>query len=242
MADKGIIFSAAMVRALLDGRKTQTRRLLNSVRVFRTHESPPYTLKGEHLERALQNAAGMRRVARTGWTWEADAYEWQAPAERTWWMANVAYAPGDRLYVREAHGFNHYKYAEGKAPTERPDDLPDDHISYLATESDSEIANELRYRPSIHMPRWASRMWLAVTDVRVQRLQECSEGDALAEGIDRILYPETGEWGWPQRRYAELWDSLHTAEGERWQDNPWIVAVTFDMHRGNIDTEVRSER
>jgi len=115
--------------------------------------------------------------------------------------------------------------------------------------------------PSIHMPRWASRMWLAVTEVRVQRLQECSEADAIAEGIEPGLHPDTGvESGWrdyslieagphkgkkhphaivPWREatksYETLWNSLHTAEGERWQDNPWVCAVSFTCHHGNID-------
>jgi hypothetical protein len=181
--------------------------------------------------------------------WSSDAFEWQAPVERTEWLAHLAYAPGDRLYVREAHGFNHYKYAEGKAPKERPEELPDDHFSYLATECDAEIVNDLRYRPSIHMPRWASRMWLAVTDVRVQRLQEISVTDVRAEGVKLNEPRQFNMFGMDAEERAahrllcarldweDLWNSLHTAEGERWQDNPWVVAVSFDVHLGNIDAE-----
>ena len=87
--------------------------------------------------------------------------------------------------------------------------------------------------PPIHMPRWASRITLTVTDVRVQRLQEISEADAIAEGIDATA---TKHFGNPVKAYAALWNSLHGAENEHsWEANPWIVAVTFDVREGNID-------
>lgn len=212
MADKGIIFSAPMVRALLDGTKTQTRRLitkpsaLNALAVF----SPAF------LE--LPGNADI-----------------------------VSYAPGDRLYVREAHGFNHYEYERGRVPKVRPADLEDQYLSYRATEDDCEIRQCLRYRPSIHMPRWASRLTLTVTDVRVQRLQDISEADAIEEGIQRSPHGNGDQWldypagssaaGWldPRDSYRSLWNSLHTEPGTRWEDNPWAVAVSFNVDHGNID-------
>jgi hypothetical protein len=88
------------------------------------------------------------------------------------------------------------------------------------------------WRPSLFMPRWASRLTLLVTDVRVERLQDISEADAIAEGWPnepgaalRDAYPI----GW----YANLWNSLHGHDA--WDANPWVVAVTFAAQRGNID-------
>ena len=74
-------------------------------------------------------------------------------------------------------------------------------------------------------------MFLVVTDVRVERVAAISEADARAEGLgDQELHGMEAR-GW----FRDLWNSLHTAEGERWEDNPWVVAITFDVRRGNID-------
>lgn len=111
-----------------------------------------------------------------------------------------------------------------------------------------------RARPSIHMPRWASRITLTVTDVRVQRLQNISEADAWAEGCkpgelnDRgepfpaeEPHPKCGWVGWDCARdwYADLWDSLHGPDA--WETNPWVAAYTFTVQSGNIDSLARPE-
>ena len=88
------------------------------------------------------------------------------------------------------------------------------------------------------MPRWASRLTLTVTDVRVQRLQDISEADAVAEGCDAVLAltikrPNGAHPGNPRECYCDLWNSLH-GHGA-WDANPWVVAVTFTVQRGNID-------
>ena len=105
--------------------------------------------------------------------------------------------------------------------------------------------------PSIHMPRWASRLTLAVTEVRVERLQDISEADAVAEGMPEfgafceVLDPgklnAAGETAaqtasrlrWPQRWFASLWKDINGAEA--WAANPWVAAISFTAHRGNID-------
>ncbi|MEH6723217.1 MAG: hypothetical protein V7686_06825 [Qipengyuania sp.] len=206
MADKGIIFSAAMVRALLKGRKTQTRRLLNP---------QPTMLTGR----------GKRIYRDQDW-------------KRSWRDGcddDLPYAVGDRLYVREAHAI--------------VGAVDPGWILYRASGYDEECErhgfdapppeSEMRWKPSIHMPRWASRLWLEVTDVRVQRLRSISEADARAESCAGILGPNPDfpdEWDpSPVEEFRDLWDSLHGCEGERWQDNPWIVAISFDVHHGNID-------
>lgn len=202
MTDRPILFSAPMVRALLDGQKTQTRRLikkpatLNALAVF----GPKFLLQRGNLDL-------------------------------------INYAVGDRLWARETwrpvHSGDRSQGARYRA--DHPDDWRDQTV----------------WRPAIHMPRWASRLTLIVTDVRVERLQDISEKDAVAEGIDgagnileRTWYDYESPldldglparvYSDPRRSYASLWDTLHKP-GQRWTDNPWVVAITFDTHHCNID-------
>ncbi len=239
MTDRPILFSAPMVRALLEGRKTQTRRVITSARVFATPERPAWSLRGEDLARAMQNADRFRRMDGDGWFWEADAFEWQAPHTRTGWLAHIGYAPGDRLYVRE-----HWRCdarLDKKSPSEIDTKYPG--ISYIATGEPDDFGVEGRFRQGMHMPRWASRLTLIVTEVRVQRLQEISEADALAEGITkhgRFFGVAEADWDSASTvsavdAYANLWDSLNADRGYGWAANPWVVAYSFTVHHGNID-------
>lgn len=213
MSDRPIIFSAPMVRALLDGRKTQTRRVLKP-------QLP--------LSRIVPIDDGS-----AGHGWFGD--------EEGGIRFFCGYAPGDRLWVREAWGMNHGGYdVPALIPKQRParDKLRDDQLVYFATETDSEILAEMPRRPSIHMPRWASRLTLAVTDVRVERLREIDLDDVLAEGITPIG-EDDGDGGATIadsdtiNEFRILWESLHGAGA--WAANPWVVAITFDVHRCNID-------
>lgn len=248
MADKGIIFSAPMVRALLDGRKSQTRRLLkgvppapspdNVVHPHPRHEAPYFDAYCGGKKTAA-NPRGMTNY----WCW------WTRD-DRCGHGCKVPYCPGERLYVREA-------FAERTA-LRVPDRIK--NIVYRADLPDAEppqtvpiTSQRLRWvcapkpwRSSRFMPRWASRLWLNVTDVRVQRLQDISEEDAIAEGIieyeptdedpAEFSYVEGGDiWNNARGAYQYLWNSLHTKPGERWEDNPWIVAIGFGVNHGNID-------
>lgn len=211
MADKGVIFSASMVRALLDGRKTQTRRLI----------------------KPTGKPAGTGDIVVS---WPADSAERQGVTFRP------PYAPGDRLYVRE-----HWK-TSASLDHVAPRDLPRDCSILLL--ADNSVPTKAfrppwgRHRQGMHMPRWASRLWLEVTDVRVQRVAEMTASDAVAEGIARFnpCDVETWRWeprgpfaSWPEGAFQMLWNSLHTKPGERWEDNPFVVAVSFEVHHGNID-------
>ncbi len=96
--------------------------------------------------------------------------------------------------------------------------------------------------PSIHMPRWASRITLIVTDVRVQRLQEISEADALMEGVEQdsdgwrdYQMPDTQCCPTARESFRSLWDSLNAERGYGWSSNPWVAAYTFRPILGNID-------
>ena len=213
MADRPIIFSAPMVRALLDGRKTQTRRIIQQ----------PDMDGGERWVKYP-----------SGWVLSVNAEDE--------YRRRIFYAPGDRLWVRE---------------TWRPHYLGDGvwnlDVSYPADGErrmicDGEFGDKDWNWPKaadcgnvtpLHMPRWASRLTLTVTDVRVQRLQDISEADAVAEGV---IHDSFGGWrghegtiGYPTAiwAYHHLWNSLHGPGA--WDANPWVVALTFTVQRGNID-------
>lgn len=221
MTDRPIIFSAPMVRALLDGRKTQTRRMLKPLG------------DNTHLE----------CTGRGDWFW------WTPGVDRAHVLQRIPYAPGDRLYVREAWR------AEAVYDDTRPRDIPADAcmVRYEAdgtwTDNDT-MTHAGRLRPSIFLPRWASRITRTVTEVRVQRLQEISEADVLAEGCPldpfyndttadgsnpHMVKIDTAKWISPCGWYHRLWDSLHGPDA--WDANPWVVAVSFTVEKRNIDAE-----
>lgn len=206
MADRPILFSAPMVRALLDGRKTQTRRALkeDAVRCL--------VLLGRDVLMASTN----RKL--------------------------LPCAPGDRLWVREE--WRAWAEFDKLPPRSIP---PGADVQYLADDPLSPWVS--RYRHARFMPRWASRLTLTVTDVRVERLRDISEADAWSEGCkpgalndrgepfpaDEPAPDGKGEIGWDCARdwYADLWDSLHGPDA--WDENPWVAAISFDVRRGNID-------
>lgn len=134
--------------------------------------------------------------------------------------------PGDRLYVREH--WRAWAAFDGSPPREIPFDAD---IQYLA---DNPLSPwDSRFRQAMHMPCWASRLTLIVTEVRVERLREISEADAVAEGatLGMIYERET-----PSHRagFADLWNSLRGPGA--WDQNPWVMAITFRPVAGNIDS------
>jgi hypothetical protein len=207
MTERPILFSAPMVCALLDGRKTQTRRLINIkptgdildfVKVGTDQSGRPvYEMKGKD---------GQQIYIPQGKHLQTPHY-------------SPRFAIGDRLWVKETWSIPD-AYLDGSKP---------DLVVYRATP----WAVPGAWRPSIFMLRWASRLTLIVTDVRVERLQDISEADAFAEGIERIQFPERGDWGWPQRKYREIWENINGAGS--WDKNPWVVAATFEVLKQNID-------
>jgi hypothetical protein len=253
-----ILFSGPMIRAILreikqpGTGKTQTRRALTKARVFAAPDRPAFTLKGDDMARALQNADRFRHLAdfpsEDAWFWESDAFEWQAPAKRTGWMAHIGYGAGDLRYVREA--WETTRAYDDLKPSEMGGDEP---IRFQSDDSVQEWGWPAprdtdwgRGRPGMFMPRWASRITLTVTDVRVQRLQEISEEDARAEGIEgdpvnawRCYQPEPKSqthWLDPRESFRTLWDSINgDRPGLAWKYNPWVAAISFRPHLINID-------
>lgn len=214
MADRPIIFSAPMVRALMEGKKTQTRRVLRP--------QPDTT----------SDPSGLG--------------EWGAVNRYDYWRPAAEVRPyqvGDRLYVREA-----FAISADNPHCDLSAAYPDQLVFYRATDDD-EFTIPPRWRPSIHMPRWASRLTLTVTDVRVQRLWQITNNDAVAEGIKpQYQQPEQNEgailgWGYDgidgygpgasKAAFSLLWDHINGPGA--WDANPWVVALTFTVQRGNID-------
>lgn len=211
MTDRHILFSAPMVRALLAGEKTQTRRVL------KPQPLPGWEFQGFNVNgQALYyppDSLGM------GTAMERAYEEWDG-------LLNIRYATGDRLWVRETWG------AEACYDEEPPRDIhPEANVLFLAdnvvTDTDPMI-HFGKTRPAIFMPRWASRLTLIVTEVRIERLQETSHDDTVAEGVG--IFPHSMS---AQKRFRELWNSIHGAGA--WDENPEVVALTFTAHKSNID-------
>jgi hypothetical protein len=183
-----------MIRALLDGRKTMTRRL-----AWKTIERGP-------------KVNGLQAIVSKASTWQK-------------------VKPGDRLWVRESW-------------CRFPNDAPDgqgEQVYYLADQTALpeveriRAANKVRGRPSIHMPRWASRLTLEVAAAKIERLQRISPADAIAEGIEPAANSQTIDSDTPNPviQFRDLWRSLHGADS--WDANPEVVAISFKVHHCNVD-------
>lgn len=223
--DKPILFSAPMVRALLDGRKMQTRRLLKS--------EPTELIDGFHKD-LISGVEYYSIDHSTG--------HFVLPAKA------VAFRPGDRLWCREA--WRTTGAFEDLAPSVMNGSAI--RIRYEADGFIDERGKSFnhfhpgRLRASIHMPRWASRLTLVVNDVRVERLKEISRDDAIAEGLMKVPAPQlavemgcnygfdgSNLYGSPISAYAALWDHINGPGA--WAANPWVAVYSFDVIQQNID-------
>jgi hypothetical protein len=155
---------------------------------------------------------------------------------------------GDRLYVRESiyfwsagHDCEITFAADGSVRQTGPNtgEIPDAALAryFKMADRSREKASRIS-RPSIHMPRWASRLTLIVEGVKIEPLQAISEADAIAEGAAKLVHDGEGHFfehddGTHVCGYAGLWDHLHG--GGSWDANPEVVALTFRVVRGNID-------
>ncbi len=188
MKERPILFSGEMVRAILEGRKTQTRRIVKP-------EPLPYTEVWHPREQVCRHT--------------------------DYWFARVAArckygVPGDRLWVRETWG-------DGEQNNCEPG------VYYRATDPAwDEEETGFRWKPSIHMPRWASRITLEVTGVRVERLQDISEADARDEGAG-LLLEDREYWDGDPDQYRKcfrvLWESINGPGS--WAENPWVWVIEF---------------
>ena len=225
-----MIFNAEMVRALLDGRKTQTRR--------------PIIWKQTRFTEIGEREDGSK------WPWSEDAEH-----ACDFWHPCPFGAVGDRIWVREAFRVHSratdvatlvYKASERNSWTEQTHRVPVTVCNKPATPE--------KWTPSLHMPRWASRILLEITDVRVERLNAISEEDAQREGVHTEVWDQTVVarnyaardeffqfWSEDMPHYVEmnqlyrssfrsLWESIYGEES--WKANPWVWVIEFKRVEG----------
>lgn len=189
MKERPILFSSPMVRALLAGKKTQTRSVVK----------PPTSPRIPTIPIIESCPYGM-------------------PGERLWVRETFALAP----LCNDPEPGNEDDWS----PVYRADG---DERPWLSSLDEDAVEVRPPCKPSIFMPRWASRLTLRITDVRVQRVQEISEADARAEGVGHVesvaRLVESGDY---RIAFAELWDSIN---GKRatWASNPYVWAITFEV-------------
>ncbi len=171
MRELPILFSTPMVLAILDGRKTMTRRVV---------KPQPLWVAGPHIP-------------------------FKTPDANPKGIIKCPYGqPGDRLWVRETWADNIPGCPNG--------------ITYRADHIDPKgdgPANPIKWKPSIHMPKAAARIWLEVVSVRVERLNSISEGDAKAEGVSSV------------EEFQYLWNTLNEKGDRSWLSNPWVWIISF---------------
>ncbi|EMF20553.1 hypothetical protein [Citrobacter freundii] len=238
MKERGMIFNGEMVRAILDGRKTQTRRIMKvqpSDGFHPTHNGYDLDLNAHWYTPGVVDKNGYLQPAKKDVFGVADENEgYTCPFG----------AVGDRIWVRETYqgplfDYEHMEsYLEDSSKFEKPE--------FCVYRADGNPAPEFYdaddnlhcgWRPSIHMPRWASRLTLEITGVRVERLNSISQEDAQAEGMEltgwRPTYsdPDSGGEVWtPYDNFAQLWESIYGEES--WKANPWVWVIEFKRVEG----------
>lgn len=215
MKERGMIFNAEMVRAILDGRKTQTRHIMKL-----QPETP---------------GAGLRYITESHKKSEVGKYFWCISDALGMRARSAVFtcpfgAVGDRIWVRETFRVHSratdvatlvYRASVRNSWTEQTHRVPVAVCNKPATPE--------KWTPSIHMPRWASRILLEITDVRVERLRDLSEEDAKSEGIT----PSAGGVlpGWEYRiNFRDLWMDIYGTDN--WEANPWVWVIEFKRIEG----------
>jgi len=198
MKERPILMSGPLVVATLEDRKTKTRRVVVP--------QPPRQLFGVD-----QNDFN---------TWVLASRD--NPDEPDWsFSVRCPYGRvGDRLWVRETHAIvpaTAYRASVGVQQTIDPTD-PDHAAIYSAGWDRSSPGT--RWRPSIHMPRWASRLTLTITDVQVERVQEITPADKEAEGLNE-------DQGYGPAAFESLWNQINGKRGYSWESNPWVWVISY---------------
>ena len=202
MKEVPMLFSGELVRAIIDGRKTQTRRIV----------------KDQDL---VEDTGGGQ-----GFLHHAKCPSFCDYACR----ARNLCDPGDVIWVRETWS-DYYEDTVFRADyNELPEEGFEGQSAWEARNHDGSFICDInfRWRPSIHMPRWAARLFLRVKDVRVERLQSISEADAMAEGVEPGRFLGLGSIGNKTYRegFVAKWRDIYG--GDSWGENPWVWAITFE--------------
>lgn len=209
ITERGMIFNAEMVRAILDGRKTQTRR--------------PIKWKQTRFTEIGEREDGSK------WPWSEDAEH-----AFDFWHPCPFGSVGDRIWVRET--FQGPLFDFDLMDSYCKDSTPFEKSEFCVYKADGVPAPEFYdtddelhccWRPSIHMPRWASRILLEITDVRVERLKSISDRDALREGCSAADM-KSGDC--VADVFARLWASIYGSDS--WNANPWVWVIEFKRVEG----------
>ncbi len=209
ITERGMIFNAEMVRAILDGRKTQTRR--------------PIKWKQTRFTEIGEREDGSK------WPWSEDAEH-----AFDFWHPCPFGSVGDRIWVRET--FQGPLFDFDLMDSYCKDSTPFEKSEFCVYKADGVPAPEFFdaddelhccWRPSIHMPRWASRILLEITDVRVERLKSISDRDALREGCSAADM-KSGDC--VADVFARLWASIYGSDS--WNANPWVWVIEFKRVEG----------
>lgn len=239
MNERPILFNTSMVRAILAGRKSQTRRPLSHLtslvdgagcswgfwngfdfsRAFADAGPSPAGNPGPYLHVPRSMGDGDEAVHRVYPRWQVGDLVWVRETWRTW-NESCRETSLDEGHVCNEHCDQTY-VAYAATPREGYRPKPDKAaITYLHPSTPLERNPELLgpWRPSIHMPKWASRITLRVTNVRVERVSDITDADAIAEGI------ESDD---PRGAFAQLWESVY-GKTAPWASSPWVWAVNFE--------------
>ncbi len=228
-----ILFNSDMVRAILDGTKTQTRRIVKLPKSRGEWEPTSFGGPGTHIG----SPSGPEAPESVG-VWNTT----------TGLHIAALYQPGDRLYVRETWGLvsmvnlfraepphDEVVYRAGRLVRDSKDAPPDYSVeNWPQRWSDDRLPDDSKWRPSIHMPRWASRITLEVMGVRVERVHDMTDEDAIAEGVMSVgggrywlgaegLTPRAT----PLSAFQDLWDSINAKRGFPWVSKTWVWVVEF---------------
>ncbi|MBF6629608.1 MAG: hypothetical protein ITG01_00470 [Comamonas sp.] len=209
MKETGLMFKGSLVRAILEDRKTQTRRLVKPAPA-----ADQLMLRGITTETGLVYARSIEQIN----SQNIRRIRWESPVGQ----------PGDRIYVRETwspdppcDGTWCYTSWVG-CRQGQIEGVPErfrnpEHCMYAASTN-----TDMVWTPSVHMPKWAARIWLEITGVRVERLQDIGEEDAKAEGAPLKNSPAAHLTSY-RRGFQEVWEST----GGDWADNPWVWVYDF---------------
>ncbi|HDY86590.1 MAG TPA: hypothetical protein ENH82_00570 [bacterium] len=201
MKERPILFSGEMVRAILDRRKTQTCRVIKGIDgVWKSIEENHSEV--EPNKAFIQNQYG-------------DYSDMPCPYGK----------PGDRLWMRER-----FLLSTGEFAPTLEEEMSKKPIPMYYADDNPRYRDKDKWKPSIHMPRWASRILLEIVDIRVERLQDIGMKDIIAEGIDgehrkgRMASIEQ-----LRSRFRNLWDSINKKRGYGWAANPWVWKISFKV-------------
>ncbi len=222
MKERPILFSGPMVKAILEGRKTMTRRIVKPTQS--TPKVAPLRMEPWLIDGAQEtDDDGLPCWA---------GFHPDYPGEAKWFSCPYG-KPGDRLWVRETWQINHVLYDRATIPKTHPVEFGEPVEMLYRADGEFDEQFEIDeggsvWRPSIFMPRWASRLTLEVVSVRVEQLQDISEEDAITEGVSATAAGAGYPFAMSARmNFVDLWDDINAKRGYGWAVNPFVWCVSF---------------